>query len=103
MKSESAEIAQIFITSFRTFLKSFSYIISCDCPTWVSIKLSITEQISIRYTQKYLILYGKRENLEKIAQLSKELSKNSAVNREFLMEVGLCYDLPLNSFKISMA
>ena len=40
----------------------------------------------------------KERNLEKIAQVLKEFSKNSAENHVFLNELALYYDLTLYSF-----
>ena len=59
LKSENAEIAQIFITSLYSLLKIFWYIMSYDCPMLFCIKVSICEPISIRYTLESLIPYGK--------------------------------------------
>ena len=54
--------------------------------------------MSIRYTLKSLIPYGKTANL---AQLFKDFFHIAAENHVFLMEVALNYHFTLNSVKIS--
>ena len=53
------------------------------------IKGSICEPISIRYTLKSLIPYGKTAKPRKIAQLFKAFSKNYEKNHFFLVEFAL--------------
>ena len=56
---KNAKIAQIFITSLYSFLKIFSFITSYNYSMLFCIEVSICEPISIRYTLKSLIQYGK--------------------------------------------
>ena len=68
------------------------------------IQVSICEPISIGYTQKSLIQYGKNGlwySMEKIAEFFEEFSKNSAKNQGFLREFALDNHFTLNAFNIS--
>ena len=75
------------LSSLCILSKIFSFIMSYDSSMLYCIKLSLREPISIRYTQMYLIFYGKTTKYWKNLSILKEVSKNSA---KIIVSYGSC-------------
>ena len=88
--SKKCKLAQIFIISLYSCPKTVSFIMPYDCPMLLCIKLSIYEQISIRYTLKSLIPNCKTATpWKKLLNFLKNFIR--ALEKSFFMEVALDY------------
>ena len=88
------------VTKSNSFEDNFIY--SFSGPVEKPLDLTVYEPISIRYNLKYLVEYGKIAKPRGNGTFVKEISKNSAENEVFHMEIPLYYHFTLNAFKIAI-